>query len=389
MNKENKTVVYYSDAGSGHKQAANRIKSFLNKNGIEVNIINMTSLDANMRFCEKSYNLFLKKGWPGYIFNLYLIFGQTCLWLYDRFIYDYKSFYKNIILKEFNSGSKNIIINFPVASNMLIRSFCDIKEENDYNLIISVLDTKNPKMPWPFKFWNAFYFTKETVKMANINRKVYFMAPTEEVKADLIKLGLNPNQLLDIKGFPLPEDKENLINDKQKDKQNVCISFGSVGSCLTFKVFDSILRNNNDDIVWHIVCGKDEETRSKLDNKLKKINIKNVKVYGFVDLYEMQKTMDFYIGKPGATTLIECIANRLPFLSINNLSVMKQERDTADYITNNKIGKIFKSYDEIIKYLCGSPVKESNEYKKWKETLAVMSEEFRRHNESFLRFIKK
>jgi 1,2-diacylglycerol 3-beta-galactosyltransferase len=56
---------------------------------------------------------------------------------------------------------------------------------------------------------------------------------------------------------------------------------------------------------------------------------------------------DFFIGKPGPGSISEAVAMRLPVIVDRNAWTMPQERYNADWVIENDLGLVVKSFDNI------------------------------------------
>jgi UDP-N-acetylglucosamine:LPS N-acetylglucosamine transferase len=56
---------------------------------------------------------------------------------------------------------------------------------------------------------------------------------------------------------------------------------------------------------------------------------------------------DFFIGKPGPGTISEALVSGLPVIVTRNSSTMVQERYNADWIIQNQVGIVIRSFAEI------------------------------------------
>ncbi len=58
---------------------------------------------------------------------------------------------------------------------------------------------------------------------------------------------------------------------------------------------------------------------------------------------------DFFIGKPGPGSLSEALAMRLPVIVERNAWTLPQERYNADWILENEVGVVLRSFRNIDK----------------------------------------
>jgi UDP-N-acetylglucosamine:LPS N-acetylglucosamine transferase len=57
---------------------------------------------------------------------------------------------------------------------------------------------------------------------------------------------------------------------------------------------------------------------------------------------------DFFIGKPGPGSVSEALAMRLPVIVACNAWTLPQERYNAEWVVENDVGVVLRSFDEIV-----------------------------------------
>jgi 1,2-diacylglycerol 3-beta-galactosyltransferase len=73
-----------------------------------------------------------------------------------------------------------------------------------------------------------------------------------------------------------------------------------------------------------------------------------VRVEGFTrEIPRYMALSDFFIGKPGPGSISEAVAMRLPVIVDRNAWTMPQERYNADWVIENDLGLVVKSFDNI------------------------------------------
>jgi hypothetical protein len=71
-------------------------------------------------------------------------------------------------------------------------------------------------------------------------------------------------------------------------------------------------------------------------------------VEGFTsNVPHLMQLADFFIGKPGPGTISEALVSGLPVIVTRNSSTMVQERYNADWIIQNQVGIVIRSFAEI------------------------------------------
>jgi 1,2-diacylglycerol 3-beta-galactosyltransferase len=71
-------------------------------------------------------------------------------------------------------------------------------------------------------------------------------------------------------------------------------------------------------------------------------------VEGFTgEIPRYMRTADYFIGKPGPGSVSEALAMRLPVLLVRNAWTLPQERYNAEWVQEQGVGVVMKSFREI------------------------------------------
>jgi len=71
-------------------------------------------------------------------------------------------------------------------------------------------------------------------------------------------------------------------------------------------------------------------------------------VVGFTDeVPSYMRAADFFIGKPGPGSVSEAIHLGLPVITVSNAWTLPQERYNAEWLVDNGLGMVLKSFDGI------------------------------------------
>ncbi len=94
-----------------------------------------------------------------------------------------------------------------------------------------------------------------------------------------------------------------------------------------------------------VVCGKNQKLRDELAARRWKMPV-------FVEGYTTEVPLymhlsDFFIGKPGPGSVSEAMAMRLPVIVERNAWTLPQERYNAQWIEEQKVGVVLRSFQEI------------------------------------------
>jgi len=94
------------------------------------------------------------------------------------------------------------------------------------------------------------------------------------------------------------------------------------------------------------ICGKNESLAAQLRKMPRRIPMF---VEGFTtEVPYYMRLSDFFIGKPGPGSISEALAMRLPVLVERNAWTLPQERYNADWIVEQQVGLVLRSYRFIV-----------------------------------------
>jgi len=94
-----------------------------------------------------------------------------------------------------------------------------------------------------------------------------------------------------------------------------------------------------------MICGRNES----LANNIRQIAAaKPIFIEGFTNRVDYYMALsDFFIGKPGPGSISEALHFNLPVIVTRNGSTMPQERYNAEWVQENEVGVVLKSFSEI------------------------------------------
>jgi hypothetical protein len=93
------------------------------------------------------------------------------------------------------------------------------------------------------------------------------------------------------------------------------------------------------------ICGQNQSLREQLQAMMLPFPYH---VEGFTrDIPYFMRLADFFVGKPGPGTISEAIVSGLPVIVARNASTMVQERYNTEWIMQNQVGIVIRSFSEI------------------------------------------
>jgi 1,2-diacylglycerol 3-beta-galactosyltransferase len=333
-----KLRIVFFDAGGGHRNAANAIKTVIEQQGRpwQVELLNLQDLLDSIDPLQKiakirlqdGYNLLLRKGWTRFTPQMLLMLHGV-LRLRHRVVVKALSKY----WKEYSADVVlSVIPNFNRALAESIRS--TMPAASFVTLITDFAD-------YPPHFW--------------IERESqYVICGTERAVAQAIALGHTRERVFRTSGMVLnPRFYSTAQVDRAKERERLglrpdwptaLVLFGGHGSSVMLKIAQR-LQQSELQVQMIMICGHSE----KLANALRAMpKSKPMFVEGFtkqVDYY--MSLADFFIGKPGPGSIAEALHFKLPVIVERNAATMPQERYNTEWVVENDAGIVLSSFDQI------------------------------------------
>ena len=221
----------------------------------------------------------------------------------------------------------------------LIRPVMKILEKNKMDIPVVVVVT-DPFTAHPIWF---------------LDKRPRFVVFSEKLKQYCIKKDI-PEQSIKVFPFVLDEKftqpmspglsrmmKENLGFDPQK--RLVLILGGGDGIPRGEKILKNLFKHSSTTEVA-IVCGKNKSLYKKAWQLKSKYDLKNLKIYGFVDfVYELINIADVVITKCGASTFMEIlISGKIPVIIDY---IWEQEKGNMEFVCENSMGIYEKNISRL------------------------------------------
>jgi len=169
----------------------------------------------------------------------------------------------------------------------------------------------------------------------------YFVA-IDETKAYLQMLGLPMDRITvsgipidPIFGKPIDRNRECVMLGLDPTKPVLLLSAGALGVSPTDFILEQLLLLSHRSQIL-VVCGRDEELRRRVEQRVRNQHNCVVRVFGYTDeMHRWMKMADLLIGKPGGLTTAEAIASGLPMCVFN--PIPGQEERNCDHLLEEGI----------------------------------------------------
>jgi hypothetical protein len=333
-----KLRIVFFDAGGGHRNAANAIKTAIEQQEKPwlIELLNLQDLLDSIDPLQKmakirlqdGYNLLLRKGWTRFTPQMLAMLHGAIRILHGSVVRALEKYWKenpaDVVL--------SVIPNFNRALAESIRSA--MPGSRFVTLITDFAD-------YPPHFW--------------IERESqYVICGTERAVAQARSLGLKHGQIFKTSGMVLNPRFYNLPQvDRALERRRLglhpewptaLVLFGGHGSPAMLKIV-ARLQASETQVQMIMICGHSET----LASKLRRVTAtKPMFIEGFTTRVDHYMALaDFFIGKPGPGSIAEALHFNLPVIVERNACTMPQERYNADWLVENDAGIVLDNFDAI------------------------------------------
>ena len=331
------TIVFF-DAGGGHRNAANAIKTVIEQQGRpwHVELLNLQelldSIDPLQRLTkirlQDGYNLLLRKGWTRFTPQMLKVLHLLIRLWHPTTV--------RALRRHWSQHPAEVILSvIPNLNRALAESiYTELPEARFVTLITDFAD-------YPPHFW--------------IERESqYVICGTERAVAQATALGHTRDRIFRTSGMVLNprfygQEKIDVAAERRRlglrpDWSTALILFGGHGSSAMLNIVRR-LQGSTARVQMIVICGHN----NKLADSLRRVSqAKPMFVEGFtkrVDYY--MAVSDFFIGKPGPGSIAEALHFNLPVIVERNNCTMPQERYNTEWLDHHQAGIVLKSFDEI------------------------------------------
>ncbi len=333
-----KLEFFYVEAGGGHKSAATALKAVIDSQDRpwDVTLTNLNHVLGSKdvfktvtgRGLEDWYNWMLKKGWtlgaaPAMrpMHGLIWLYGGRLTTLLERHFQQFRPDLVVSLIPHFNRYLNDAVRRYsdrlPFAT--VITDFADI----------------------PPRVWLE-------------HQQQYVACGTDKAVQQAYGFGLTPDRVLRTSGMilrptfydvkPIDRDAERAKLGLKPGVPTALVLFGGEGASSMIDIARQ-LAGSGLTLQLILMYGRNEELGAKLRDL--KLAIPT-HVQGFTgDIPFFMQLADFMLGKPGPGSISEALAMRLPIIVDLNAWTMPQERYNADWLIENRLGLVVKSWREV------------------------------------------
>jgi hypothetical protein len=325
----------YFDAGGGHRAAATALKAVIESQNRPwaVRLVNLQevldSLDifrtvTTIRL-EDVYNLMLAKGWT-------LGSAQGLIFMH-AVIRAYQGPSVRLLTKHWGETRPDMVVSVvPNFNRAMYKSLRAALPQVPYVTILTDM------ADFPPHFW------------IERGQDQTFICGTDRAVAQARAMGHPAERILRTSGMILrPKFYEPLNVDRAVERQRLgldptrptgLVLFGGQGSSAMLNIARELR-----DTQLIMICGKNQKLAAKL--RALPTNAPHF-IEGFTqEVPHYMHLSDFFIGKPGAGSISEAVAMKLPVIVERNAWTLPQERYNAEWVIENGVGVVLKNFGAI------------------------------------------
>jgi Glycosyltransferase family 28 C-terminal domain len=335
-----KIHILFHDAGGGHRNAAVALQTVLAQQHRpwEVRLVQFQELtdklDVLRRLTgiriQEQYNVILQNGWT---------LGATAL-------------------------LRVLQATIGLFHKPLVRLLEDYWRKNPADLLVSVIPHFNREI---YESWNSVSpgcpFATIITDLADFPphfwiepiKDQYVIAGTKRAVDQARSIGHDEAHIFATSGmilrpdFYLPDNSDPLALRAELGLQphlpTAIVLFGGHGSKVMYEITER-LDAASLPLQLILICGRNESLAAKLRARQWRMP---VNVLGFTkEIHKWMRAADFLIGKPGPGSIAEAMVRKLPVLIECNSWTLPQERYNAQWVIENRVGIVLKSFQEVV-----------------------------------------
>jgi Glycosyltransferase family 28 C-terminal domain len=331
------TIVFF-DAGGGHRNAAEALKSTLEsqRHPWNVTLLNLQelldSIDVIRRATgirlQEGYNLILRKGWTRPTPQLLVLLRGLVRLRHKQVV--------AVLEKHWRSNPTDLVLSvIPLFNRALAESIDHAAPATAFATLLTDFADCPPH------FWME-------------QESEFLICGTERAERQALEMGHAPHRVFRTSGMILkPKFYEKPRIDVRAERKRVgldpemataIVLFGGHGAPIMTEIAKKLDESVNR-VQLILICGHNK----KLFTELKEMRTrKPMLVEGFTrEVAYYMSLADFFIGKPGPGSISEALQFDLPVIVERNQRTMPQERYNTDWVAENRLGIVLRSFSEI------------------------------------------
>ncbi len=335
---DRKLTIVFFDAGGGHRSAAEALKSLLDtqERRWEVRLLNLQELLDKLDLLRKvtgiriqdGYNLILRKGWTRLTPQLLPVLQGVVRMYHRPTVKLLRNYWEN-------NPADLVLSVIPHFNRAVVESIRRATPSTAFATLLTDF------ADYPPHFW--------------IERESqYLICGTERAEQQAFALGHDRNHVFLASGMimkPMFYQKTTVNRAEERKRLGLdpdiptgMVLFGGHGSKTMLEIVKRV-NGSKAGVQLILICGKNQ----KLLNAVRGLKTRfPVFAEGFTQSVDYYMALaDFFIGKPGPGSISEALQFHLPVIVECNGRTLPQERYNAQWVTENRMGIVLKSFREI------------------------------------------
>ena len=330
-----RAALIYIDSGGGHRAAATALREVIaqQQRPWDVQMFGIQELLDSIDFIRKStgipfqdvYNIMLRRGWTAGTAQLIPVMHLLIRMSHGRQV--------RVLERHWAQSQFDLVVSLIPHYNRALKEALDrVWPHTPFvTLLTDIAD-------YPPHFWIE-------------RQEQWVICGSERAAAQARQLGMAPERILRTSGMILnPRFYESLDLDRGSERARLglrpdlptgLVLFGGEGSAEMLRIAKALNRPEHR-LQLILLCGKNAAVADELRALDPEIPMR---VEGFTrDVPFYMELSDFFIGKPGPGSISEALAKRLPVIVQRNAWTMAHERYNADWIEEQGVGLVVRSF---------------------------------------------
>src|SRR5271167_1247252 len=329
----------FFDAGGGHRAAATALEMSIaaQRRSWDVRLLNiqelLEELDILKRYAgiriEDYYNWMLRSGWTlGSVYLMKVL--QFVIWSRHAAMV-------RVLERHWRETTPDMVVSFiPHFNRAIYESFANAYPGRPFVTVLTDI------ADFPPHFWIE-------------RQRQFLVCGADRAVEQAREHGHMDNRIFRASGMILhPRFYEPAVEERvagrlrlglRADLPTAVVLFGGYGSQAMLEIAER-LDDSKLELQLIFICGRNEKLAAALragGARLPRF------VEGFTkDVNRYMHLADFFIGKPGPGSVSEALAMRLPVIVARNAWTLPQERYNADWVLENEVGVVLRSFGEIV-----------------------------------------
>ena len=333
-----KLSIVFFDAGGGHRNAAEALKSTLETQSRpwDVRLVNLQelldSIDVIRRATgiriQDGYNLILRKGWTRLSPQLLVLLRGLLRLYHGRVV--------SALERYWREHSTDLVLSvIPLFNRALAESISHAIPETAFATLLTDLADCPPH------FWME-------------PESEFLICGTERAAQQALGMGHARHRVFKTSGMILkPKFYEKPLVDIATERKRLglapelhtgIVMFGGQGAPVMLEIARK-LEASPSHVQLIMICGHNQKLRAGLEAMRSKTPML---VEGFTpNVAHYMALADFFVGKPGPGSISEALQFHLPVVVERNQRTLPQERYNTDWVTEKRLGIVLRSFGEI------------------------------------------